>query len=77
MPSLIGWQRGARSGEKGEGTEKYKLASTNSHRDVNYSIGNIFNNIIIMDDARWVLEITGPPLCKSHDCLTTILYICN
>ena len=52
-----------RGGELGEKVER--LRNTNgylqsSHRDVRYSRGNIFNNIVMtMYGARWVLEISG------------------
>ena len=35
-------------GEKSEGIEKYKLGLTGSHGYVNYSLGNIVNNIVII-----------------------------
>ena len=44
-------------GKKGEGIKKNKLAVTNSHGDVKYSIGNTDNNIVIMYGVRWALEI--------------------
>ena len=27
-----------------------------------------------MHGARWALETSGGPVCKAHDCLTTMLY---
>ena len=32
------------AGERGEGTEKYRLVVTGSHGDVQCSVGNIVNN---------------------------------
>ena len=59
-------------GKKGEGIKKNKLAVTNSHRDVKYSIGNIDNNTVItMYGTRWVLEMLGKYFVKyrlsNHD----------
>ena len=46
--------------------------------DVKSSTGNVVNNsVITMYCARWVLELSGGPLCKAHDCLTTMLYTWN
>ena len=43
-------------GEKGLRSRNWYLQ--NSYRDINYSIGNIDNNIVItMYGARWVQEI--------------------
>ena len=52
-----------RMGEKGEGIKKYKLAITNSHRDIKCSIGNIVSNsIITMYGVKWVLDLSGDHL---------------
>ena len=61
--------------KKGKGLRSPKWQSQNSHKDVNSLIGNVVNTIVITrSGARWVLEITGGPLCKVYDCLTTMLY---
>ena len=45
----------------------------NSQRDVNYSVGNRINNIVIaMCGARWVLKILEGTLYKVCDCLTRL-----
>ena len=50
---------------KGEGIKKYRLAVTDGHRDVKYSVGNIVGNTVIpMYGARWVLEILGGHFVK-------------
>lgn len=37
----------------------------NNHGDVNYSVGNIDDDIVItMYGARWILEISGGTLMK-------------
>ena len=62
----------ADSCQRGEGLGYWVkgLRSTNwqlqsSHGDVNYSVGNIVNNIVVtMYGARWILEISGGTLCK-------------
>ena len=60
--------------EKGEGITKYKLAVTEYHRDLEYSLGNIVNNVdITMYVARWVLDPLRGSLSKLYECLTTML----
>ena len=55
--------------------KKYKLVVTKQSQNVQYSVGNIVNNIVItMYGARWVHEILRGLLCKVYDCLTTMLY---
>ena len=45
--------------ENVEGIKKYKLGIKNSHRDINYSIGNIVSNIVItMYGDRCVLDLS-------------------
>ena len=47
----------------------------NSHADIKYSIGGIFNNIAItMYGTRGALEISGGTLCKVYEFLTTVTY---
>ena len=47
-------------GEKGEGSEKYRLVVTNSHGNVKFSTRYTVDNILIpMCGARGVLEISG------------------
>ena len=61
--------------EKGKGLRSINWELQNSHRDVKYSTGNVVNNIVItMSGARWILEISGGPVCKVYDCLTTTLH---
>ena len=43
--------------EKEEGIKRYKLVFTKQSWDVTYSINNIVNNVIIMCDVRWVLDL--------------------
>ena len=71
-------------GEKCERIEKWRLVVTKHslwytlHPHVKYNIGNRVNNILItMHDVRWVLDISGWPLSKVYDCLTTMLYTWN
>ena len=46
-------------GETVEGIKKHRLVITKLSWDVNYSIENIVNNIVItMHGTRWVLEIS-------------------
>lgn len=59
---------------KGVGGTNWHLH--NSHRAVDYHLGNIVNNIQINRyGARWAPEAVGGPLCKVHDFLTTLPYI--
>ena len=58
-----------------KGLRSTNLESQNCHGDVKYSIRNIVDdNVITIYGARWVFEISGGPLCKVHDYLTTVLY---
>ena len=43
----------------------------NGHGDGKHSIGNV---VITVCGAGWVLEMSGGPLWKEYDCLTTMLY---
>ena len=65
-----GWQRW-------KGLEVKIGSYKNSHRGVNYSIGNVVNNVIIMYGDRWGLELPGCALCKVYECLITLLYSWN
>ena len=55
-----------------------QIGSSNRREAVNYSMGNVVDNIVItLYGARWVLEISGGALCKMCDCLNTMLYTWN
>ena len=44
------------------------------HGAVKHSTENTVNNIAVREcGARWVLEISGGPLRRVHDCQTTVL----
>ena len=50
--------------KKMKGLRAINWKSPNNPRDVKYGIGNVVSNIVIpMYSARWVLEISGGPLC--------------
>ena len=54
------WKGGWRISKKGEGIQKYKLVVTEQSQDVQYSVGNIVNNVVMtMYGARWVLDLLG------------------
>ena len=70
--------RGPRLGDrmkKVKGLRSTNWELQNSHEDVNYSLGNIVNDIVTTRyGARWVLEVLERTLCKDDVSLTTTLY---
>ena len=62
-------------GERDKGIQKYKLAVTKQSEGYTVQHRNIVDNILItMYGVRWGLGIWEGPVCKVHDCLTTMLY---
>lgn len=52
-------------GEKGKGTEKYRLVVTKQSRDVKYGTGNTVSLIVItMCGAKGILEVSQGTPCK-------------
>ena len=53
----------------------FTIPDATKSQDVKHSLGNLVDNMVrTMSGARWVLELSGGPLCKACDCLTTTLY---